>query len=80
MSLQEPSLAEERENTYKNAMDSVYLIGEGQRADESEEDWIAAVKRNVEHLEIMVAKEDFWVDEDLSPFHVAIESGKSIIG
>jgi hypothetical protein len=32
------------------------------------------VSRNVEHLEIMVAK-DFWTTEDLTPFNNAITAG-----
>jgi hypothetical protein len=37
----------------------------------SDEDWTDTVARNVGHLEIMVAKED-WNDQDLSPFTAAI--------
>ena len=34
------------------------------------------VDRNVEHLEIMVAK-DFWTSEDMSPSNAAIAAGKA---
>jgi hypothetical protein len=34
-------------------------------------DWADTVSRNVQHLEIMVAK-DFWTDEDLTPLNDAI--------
>jgi len=37
----------------------------------SDEDWVDCVSRNVEHLQIMVAK-DFWTTEDLTPFNEAI--------
>jgi len=36
----------------------------------------SAVDRNVEHLEIMVAK-DFWTDEDMTASDAAIVAGKA---
>jgi len=58
--------------------DSVTLINEviagTQMADESAEDRQGAVDRNVEHLELMVAK-DFWTDEDMSAVNSAITAG-----
>ena len=56
---------------YSAAMDSVNLINNGQPEGMSDEDWADTVSRNVQHLEIMVAK-DFWTDEDLTPFNDAI--------
>ena len=56
---------------YSAAMDSVNLINNGQPEGMSDEDWADTVKRNAQHLEIMVAK-DFWTDEDLTPFNDAI--------
>ena len=56
---------------YSAAMDSVNLINNGQPEGMSDEDWADTVKRNVQHLEIMVAK-DFWTDEDMTPFNDAI--------
>jgi len=56
---------------YSAAMDSVNLINAGQPEGMSDEDWADTVSRNVQHLEIMVAK-DFWTDEDLTPFNDAI--------
>jgi hypothetical protein len=44
---------------YSAAMDSVNLINAGQPELMTDEDWADTVKRNKEHLEIMVAK-DFW--------------------
>ena len=44
---------------------SVDLINAGQPEGLSDEDWADAVSRNVEHLQIMVAK-DFWTTEDLT--------------
>jgi len=57
---------------YSAACDSVTLINAGQPSDMSDDDWADCVSRNVEHLQIMVAK-DFWTDEDLTPFNTAIE-------
>jgi hypothetical protein len=56
---------------YSAAMDSVNLINAGQPEGMSDEDWADTVSRNVQHLEIMVAK-DFWTDEDLTPLNDAI--------
>ena len=36
----------------------------------------ACVDRNVEHLELMVAK-DFWTDEDMTAVNAAITAGNS---
>jgi|TARA_R110000765_G_scaffold31962_1_gene74684 hypothetical protein len=65
--------AEEIEQCYAAAMDSVNLINAGQPTDMSDEDWADAVSRNVEHLELVVAKE-FWTDQDLTPLEEAIAS------
>ncbi len=59
---------------------SVTLINEviagTQMADESAEDKQGAVDRNVEHLELMVAK-DYWTTEDMTAANAAITSGNS---
>jgi len=59
---------------------SVTLINEiiagTQMADESAEEKQSAVDRNVEHLELMVAK-DFWTNEDMSAVNSAITAGNS---
>jgi len=59
---------------------SVTLINEvidgTQMADESAEDRQGAVDRNVEHLELMVAK-DYWTDEDMTAVNSAITAGNS---
>ena len=44
--------------------------------DEEAEDKQSAVDRNVEHLELMVAK-DFWTDESMTAVNSAISAGKS---
>jgi len=63
--------AEQIAQHYSAAMDSVNLLNAGQPEGMSDEDWADTVSRNVEHLEIMVAK-DFWTTEDLTPFNEAI--------
>jgi hypothetical protein len=55
------------------------IIDGTQMADETDEDKKDCVKRNVEHLEIMVAK-DYWTSEDMTAVNSAITSGKSYIG
>jgi dihydrodipicolinate synthase/N-acetylneuraminate lyase len=63
---------------YKAMGDSVTLIN--QLLDNppemmSDEEVADTIKRNVDHLEIMLAK-DFWTDEDMSDVEAAIAAGK----
>ena len=44
--------------------------------DEEAEDKQSAVDRNVEHLELMVAK-DYWTDESMTAVNSAITAGKA---
>ena len=70
--------AEERAGHYSAALDSVSLIN-GEASEESEPgEWKASRQRNVDHLEIMVAK-TWWEGEDLGPLTAAIAAGKSKI-
>lgn len=55
------------------------IIAGTQMADESEEDKKDTVKRNVEHLEIMIAK-DYWTNEDMTAVNAAISSGNTYLG
>ena len=64
--------AEEIAQHYKAALDSVELLKAGQPEGVSDEDWADTVKRNKEHLEIMLAK-DFWTSEDLKPLQDAVK-------
>jgi len=52
------------------------IIDGTQMDDEEAEDRQSAVDRNVEHLEIMVAK-DYWTSEDMTAVNAAIAAGKS---
>jgi hypothetical protein len=63
--------AEEVARHYSAAMDSVALLNAGKPEDMEEADWQDTVKRNVDHLNIMLAK-DFWTTEDLKPLQDAI--------
>ena len=60
---------------YSAALDSVTVITDLMALSSRDEDQTATVARNVEHLELMVAK-DYWTTEDLEPFESAIEAGK----
>jgi len=59
---------------YSAALDSVTVITELLALDSRDEDQTETVARNVEHLELMVAK-DYWTTEDLAPLNAAITAG-----
>jgi hypothetical protein len=52
------------------------IIDGSKMADETDEDKKDCVKRNVDHLELMVAK-DFWTDEDMNDVESAITAGNN---
>ena len=52
------------------------IIDGSKMADEEAADRQSAVDRNVEHLELMVAK-DFWTDESMTAVNSAISAGKA---
>ena len=54
---------------------SVDLLNAGKPDDMEADDWTATKARNVEHLELMVAK-DYWTDEDMSAVNKAIADNK----
>jgi hypothetical protein len=58
---------------YSAAMDSVNLLLAGKPEDMTDEDWADTVKRNKEHLEIQIAKGDYYVGYDLTPFEDAVK-------
>ena len=72
--------AEEIAQDYEAMGHSVDLINaviDGSKmAAEPAEERQACVDRNVEHLEIMVAK-DYWTDEDMTAVDAAIVAGKA---
>ena len=55
---------------YSACMDSVNLINAGKPEGMLDEDWADTVKRNKEHLSIMLAK-TFWTTENLAPLQAA---------
>jgi|TARA_B100000073_G_scaffold314765_1_gene290169 hypothetical protein len=67
--------AEQIAKHYSAALDSVALVNELMALSSRDDDQKATVARNVEHLELMVAK-DYWTSEDLAPLNAAIKAGK----
>ena len=63
--------AEEIARHLSAAMDSVNLINAGQPEGMTDEDWADTVSRNVEHLQIMLAK-TYWTTEDLTPIQALV--------
>ena len=64
--------AEEIAKHYSAALDSVALINAGKPDDMTDEDWADTLKRNKDHLLIMLAK-DFWTNENLAPLQAAAQ-------
>ena len=62
--------AEQIAKHYSAAMDSVNLINAGQPEDMTDADWADTLKRNRDHLVIMLAK-DYWTNENLTPLQQA---------
>lgn len=66
--------AEEIQKQYDAAMDSVNLLNGSKPEPLSDDEWADCVSRNVEHLEIMVAK-DYWTDaQDIDVLQAAIDA------
>lgn len=65
--------AEEIAQHYTAMGHSVDLLNAGQPVDMEDDDWDDTVSRNVEHLELMVAKE-FWTNEDMTAVNAAISA------
>ena len=63
--------AEEIAQHYVAMGHSVELLNAGQPEGVEDADWADTVSRNVEHLQIMVAK-DFWTTEDMTAANAAI--------
>jgi hypothetical protein len=64
---------QEVQRSYNAAMDSVNLLNAGKPEDMTAEDWADTVKRNKEHLEIQIAKGDYYAGYDLTPFEDAVK-------
>ena len=63
--------AEEIAQHYAAMGHSVDLLNAGQPEGMDDDEWSDMVSRNVEHLQIMVAK-DYWTDEDMTAVNAAI--------
>ena len=78
--MSEVKTAEEIAQDYTAMGHSVDLINAviagTQMADEEAVDRQGTVDRNVEHLELMVAK-DYWISEDMTAVNSAIVAGKA---
>ncbi len=76
----EVKTAEEIAQDYTAMGHSVELINAvidgSQMSEDNADDRQDCVNRNVEHLELMVAK-DYWTDEDMTEVNAAIASGKA---
>ena len=64
---------QEVQRSYDASMDSVNLLNAGKPEKMSDEDWSDTVKRNKEHLEIQIAKGDYYAGHDLTPFENAVK-------
>ena len=62
---------EEIAQNYTAMGHSVDLLNAGKSEDMSNEDWADTVSRNVEHLQLMVAK-DYWTTESMTAANAAI--------
>lgn len=80
----EERTADEIAKIFTNAGDSVTVIGTAQASDETDEEFKAKIKRNVEHLEIIKAYKkldettSIWTSEDFTAIDKAIVDGKKI--
>lgn len=63
---------EQVKQSYNAAMDSVNLLNAGKPELMTDEDWQDCKQRNIDHLNIQLAKEDFYSGYDLQPFKDAI--------
>jgi hypothetical protein len=64
---------QEVQRSYDAAMDSVRLLEAGKPEDMTDEDWADCVARNKEHLEIQIAKGDYYAGYDMKPFEDAVK-------
>ena len=80
----EEKTADEIAKIFTNAGDSVTVIGTAQASDETDEEFKAKIKRNVEHLEIIKAyikldeTTSIWTSEDFTASDKAIVDGKNV--
>lgn len=63
---------------YTASLESVTLVNELVTQDTRTDDEVDTLRRNVEHLELMLAK-DWWTDEDLTPFEASVAAGRPLL-
>ena len=80
----EEKTADEIAAIFSAAGDSVTVIGTAQASDETDDDFKAKIKRNVEHLEIIKAytkldnTTSIWTSEDFTAIDAAVVAGKKL--
>ena len=80
----EEKTADEIAAIFRDAGDSVTVIGTSQTSDETDDEFKDKIKRNVEHLEIIkdYKKLDeitsIWTSEDFTAIDAAIVAGKKL--
>ena len=80
----EEKTADEITAIFSAAGDSVTVIGTAQESDETDEDFKAKIKRNVEHLEIIKdykkldGTTSIWTSESFTDIDAAIVAGKKL--
>ena len=80
----EEKTADEIAGIFSAAGDSVTVISTAQASDETDDDFKAKIKRNVEHLEIIKAYKkldettSIWTSEDFTDIDAAITAGKKL--
>ncbi len=80
----EEKTADEIAAIFSAAGDSVTVIGTAQASDETDVDFKAKIKRNVDHLEIIKAytkldgTTSIWTSEDFTAIDAAIVAGKKL--
>ena len=80
----EEKTADEIAAIFAAAGDSVTVIGVAQASDETDDDFKAKIKRNVEHLEIIKAytkldgTTSIWTSESFTDIDAAIVAGKKL--
>ena len=58
---------------YKAALDSVALLQAGKPELMTDADWQDCKQRNIDHLNIQLAKGDYYAGYDLTPFEEAVK-------
>jgi hypothetical protein len=64
---------EEVARSYRAALDSCDLLNAGKPEDMTAEDWQDCKQRNIDHLNIQLAKGDYYAGHDLTPFEAAVK-------